>query len=328
MARAQVLVEAYVAAGFAKIHLDCSMSCAGDLERLDDAVVASRAARLARVAEDAASAAGRPGAVVYVIGTEVPVPGGAHESITALTPTSAQAARVTLAAHRAAFHDAGVDSAFDRVLGLVVQPGVEFDHLQVVGYDHSRTAALRGVTGEHPHLVFEAHSTDYQSVAALTELVQDHWAILKVGPGLSFALREALMGLAAIEDVLIPADRRSRLFEVVESAMLTEPRWWQGYYPGEAAAQQLARRFSYSDRIRYYWPRPEVRDAERRLFDNLTEIDLPLPLLSQYLPDQYTRIRNGTLAAEPRALVLDRVRDVLRGYARACAPDVVRRSLS
>ena len=58
-------------------------------------------------------------------------------------------------------------------------------------------------------MVFEAHSTDYQTDAALAALVADGWGVLKVGPGLTFALREALFALAAIEDELVPAERRS-----------------------------------------------------------------------------------------------------------------------
>ena len=46
MAKAEVLIDQYVKAGFRKIHLDCSMSCSGDPVPLPDAVVAERAARL------------------------------------------------------------------------------------------------------------------------------------------------------------------------------------------------------------------------------------------------------------------------------------------
>ena len=45
---------------------------------------------------------------------------------------------------------------------------------------------------------------------------------------------------------------------------------------------------------------------------------LPLPLVSNFLPAQYARIREGSLAPEPRALVIDHVCDVLRAYRRAC----------
>ena len=320
MVRSEALVQAYVEAGFSKIHLDCSMACAGDATPLSDAVVAGRAARLARVAEDAAVRAFGASGLVYVVGTEVPVPGGAQETIEELTPTTPEAARATLEHHREAFVAAGAAAAWSRVLALVVQPGVEFDHLRVVDYERERTKDLQQVLTPDTRMVFEAHSTDYQTVDALTALVEDHWAVLKVGPGLTFALREAMFALAAIEAELVPAERRSHLPDVLDEVMVESPRWWEGYYHGTPEEQRLARRYSYSDRSRYYWPDERVDAAQAALFATLTETGIPLPLLSQYLPDQYTRVRRGSLPADPRALVLDRVRDVLRGYARACNP--------
>jgi len=144
--------------------------------------------------------------------------------------------------------------------------------------------------------------------------------VLKVGPGLTFALREALFALSAIEAELVPPDERSRLPEVLDEVMRDDPKWWQGYYHGTPDEQLLARRFSYSDRSRYYWPHPRLEAAQSALLETLQRRGIPLPLLSQYLPDQYTRVRAGTLSNDPRDLVLDRVRDVLRGYAAACHP--------
>jgi D-tagatose-1,6-bisphosphate aldolase subunit GatZ/KbaZ len=316
MGRAEELVAEYVEAGFAKLHLDTSMGCAGDPAPLNDAHVAERAARLARVAEDRARRGGRT--PVYVIGTEVPVPGGAQENIEGLEPTSPDAAARTIEAHREAFDAAGVGDAWPRVVGLVVQPGVEFDHHHVVDYDRRQTKALTAVLDDHPGMVFEAHSTDYQRAENLAALVEDRWAILKVGPWLTFALREALFALAAIEDELVPPDRRSRLVAVVEERMLTKPEWWQDYYPGGAEEQRLARRYSYSDRIRYYWSDPVVATAQERLLANLGDRVIPLPLISAHLPQQYESIRRGELPVDPRALAIHRVRGVLAAYSRAC----------
>ena len=136
----------------------------------------------------------------------------------------------------------------------------------------------------------------------------------------SFALREVLFALAAMEEELITHADQSHLPQVVEQRMLADPSQWEGYYPGNADEQRLARRYSYSDRMRYYWPDPDVRSAQDRLLANLAGVELPLPLISQHLPDQYARIRRGELVAQPRALVIDHVRDVLRAYARACDP--------
>jgi D-tagatose-1,6-bisphosphate aldolase subunit GatZ/KbaZ len=316
MAEADALVAAYVRAGFTKIHLDCSFSCAGDPVPLTDEVVAERTARLVRVAEE--TAGGSAGALRYVIGTEVPVPGGAHETLEDMAATSPPAARLTLERNRDAFAAHRVAEAWPRVMALVVQPGVEFDHLQVFDYRRERTTELREVLAGEPNMVFEAHSTDYQTVDGLAALVEDHWAVLKVGPGLTFALREALFALAAVEDELVGPGARSGITDVVDRRMRDEPSWWSGYYGGDAAEQRLARRYSYSDRMRYYWPDPEIAAAQDRLFANLSALDIPLPLLSAHLPDQYRRVRAGALTATPRDLVVDRIRDVLRDYDRAC----------
>ena len=318
LAKAQTMVRAYAEAGFTKIHLDASMACAGDPEPLPPEVIAGRAARLAQVAE---AAGGRPG---YIVGTEVPVPGGAHEAIDHLEVTRTEDLAQTIAVHRDAFARSGLEDAWSRVLAVVVQPGVEFGSLQVVDFVPERADALAAAIRAVPGLAFEAHSTDYQTEAALAALVARHFAILKVGPGLTFTLREALFALALIEAELVPAEQRSRLREMLEAAMLADPRHWQGHYPGSPDEQRFARAFSLSDRCRYYWPVPQLAAAVERLLANLTERPIPLPLLSQYLPRQHDAIREGRLAAEPRALVRAKVDEVAGVYARACGSSAER----
>jgi D-tagatose-1,6-bisphosphate aldolase subunit GatZ/KbaZ len=320
MAHAEDLVRAYVAAGFVKLHLDCSYPCADDAGPLDNEVMAARAARMLEVAETEAARVGLTGALRYVIGTEVPVPGGADHDITELVATSALSARTTLQHHRDAFERVGASAVWTQVMALVVQPGVEFDHLRVIDYRSQATRELRTVLDDEPAMIFEAHSTDYQSREALTALVADGWGVLKVGPALTFALREALFALAAVEAELVPADERSRLPAVVEARMLEEPDRWQDYYSGTAQEQAIARRYSYSDRMRYYWPDPAIEAAVEGLMESLTRRHIPDPLLSAYLPAQYARVRTGILLPAPRELVMDRVRDVLRTYAAAVTP--------
>ena len=318
LAKAQTMVRAYAEAGFTKIHLDASMACAGDPEPLPPEVIAGRAARLAQVAE---AAGGRPG---YIVGTEVPVPGGAHEAIDHLEVTRTEDLAQTIAVHRDAFAKAGLEDVWSRVLAVVVQPGVEFGSLQVVDFVPGRADALATAIRAVPGLAFEAHSTDYQTEAALAALVARHFAILKVGPGLTFALREGLFALAQIEAELLPPEQRSQLRETLEAAMLADPRHWQGHYPGSPDEQRFARAFSLSDRCRYYWPVPQLAAAVERLLANLTERPIPLPLLSQYLPRQHDAIREGRLAAEPRALVRAKVDEVAGVYARACGSSAER----
>lgn len=312
MAKAEAMVAAYVAAGFRKIHLDCSMGCKGEPAALADAVVAERAARLAKVAEATASAAGLP-APVYIIGTEVPPPGGATHEIQAIEVTAPQAAERTLAVHREAFAVAGVSGALERVLALVLQPGVEFGNANVVIYDPPAARGLSRALGRLPGLVFEAHSTDYQPTEALAALVDDGFAILKVGPGLTFALREALYGLDAIAREL-RVGHGEPLPAVMERLMLAEPGNWRSHHPGTPDEQYLQRHFSYSDRIRYYWTHPEAVAAVDRLMAKLEAVSIPETLVSQYLGRLYPAVAAGSLPARPRELCLAAIDQALAPY--------------
>jgi D-tagatose-1,6-bisphosphate aldolase subunit GatZ/KbaZ len=315
--KAEVMVSEYVTAGFRKIHLDCSMPCAGDPSPLADSVVAARAARLCRIAEDAWTHAGGE-APVYIIGTEVPKPGGAAESLETLEVTDPEAVSVTLEAHREAFAAEGLESVWPRVVGLVVQPGVEFDHHKVIDYDRRKAQRLsRRITSE-PNLVFEAHSTDYQKPSGLRALVEDHFAILKVGPAVTFALRETLWALVDIARELNCVEGDT-LKEVTLKVMRGNPKYWRSYYT-DAAHETFDLQYSLSDRIRYYWSVPEVQRACAGLLQTLGEKELPLTLLSQYLPSQYAAIREGWLANDVQAILLEGVAQVLRQYAQACGP--------
>lgn len=322
MAEARDLVSAYVAAGFQKIHLDTSMACADDPEALPDETVAARAAELCAVAEATARARLGESRPVYVIGTEVPPPGGAAGAMDGLQVTSARAVRDTLAAHEAAFAARGLKAAWRRVIALVAQPGVEFGHASVHDYAPEKARPLRELIAELPHIVYEAHSTDYQPAATYPTLVRDHFAILKVGPQLTWALREALFALSHIEDELVTEGRRSNLRAACEQAMLDQPENWAKYYPRAEPEARLCRRYSYSDRIRYYWPAPAITAAVARLLENLRGADIPPPLLSQYMPAQYAALRAGELAALPADLIRHRIMQVTDSYARACGKAV------
>jgi D-tagatose-1,6-bisphosphate aldolase subunit GatZ/KbaZ len=315
--KAKVMVAEYVAAGFRKIHLDCSMSCADDARSLGDELIAERTAALCKITEAAwRSAGGEP--PVYIIGSEVPVPGGAHETLQELAVTTPEAAHATIEAHLRAFARHGIEEAWSRVVGLVVQPGVEFDHHQVIDYSRSEAVALSRSIEPVAGMVFEAHSTDYQTAVALEALVQDHFAILKVGPGLTFALREVIWALSdiALELGLVP---QASLKDTMLEEMKRNPRYWRAYYT-DPERQEFDLQFSLSDRIRYYWNTPVVERACMQLFESLALRDIPLTLISQYLPVQYAAIRQGRLKSEPRELLLDGVAGVLRDYAGACHP--------
>ncbi|UDL93387.1 D-tagatose-bisphosphate aldolase, class II, non-catalytic subunit [Lichenihabitans sp. PAMC28606] len=319
MREASVMVRDFARAGFTKLHLDTSMGCAGETVALSDETTAARAASLAAIAEEAAPARET---LSYVIGTEVPVPGGALETLDHLAITSPDAARQTVAVHERAFAKLELQEAFGRTVGIVVQPGVEFGNADVVPYDRAKAKALSATLDGLPHVVFEAHSTDYQSEAALAALVDDGFAILKVGPGLTFALREALYGLDAIATVLGLQQADDSLSAAMERVMLREPGSWQPYYHGDAAELRLQRHFSYSDRIRYYWPHAEAQAALSRLLGLFGDRAIPATLISQYfgLLDPELLARSG--GATATVLQEAAVTRVLAIYARACGVTV------
>jgi D-tagatose-1,6-bisphosphate aldolase subunit GatZ/KbaZ len=324
MERAARMVRDYVGAGYEKIHLDASMRCADDPPgALADEVIADRTAALAAEAEAAVSdRAGAGPAPVYVIGTEVPPPGGQAGEHAGPVPTRVEDARRGLELTRAAFALRGLERAWERVLAQVVQPGVEFGDDVVYRYRREPAAHLRAFSESQERLVFEAHSTDYQTEASLRALVEDHFAVLKVGPELTFALREALFALEAIERELLERrapERLSGLRRALESSMREDPRHWKAYY-GEADEEtlRLRRAFSLSDRARYYWPVPAVRQAAERLFANLDAERLPAGLLRQHLPQEAEPLASGPREGATARLARGAVRRVLARYARAC----------
>jgi D-tagatose-1,6-bisphosphate aldolase subunit GatZ/KbaZ len=314
MSHAAEMVRLYVREGFHKIHLDASMACAGDPNPLPEETIAKRAAFLCSAAESS-SQEPHP---VYVIGTEVPTPGGAMEHA-AVAITSREAAEQAILAHRQAFAAARIHTAWDRVIALVVQPGVEFSNENVTDYEPSHAESLCQVLRSHANLVFEAHSTDYQRPQALAELVRDGFAILKVGPALTYAMRQALFALATIEEQCIPPAQQSSLPEVIERAMLQQPDHWKKHYRGSMQEEHRLRIHSYSDRIRYYWTDPPVQHAVEILIANLEARGIPETMLSDVLPSQYSKVREGALRNAPLPLIFDKIGEALDPYIAACS---------
>ena len=281
MQKSAVMMKDYIQAGFVKIHLDCSMKLGDDPQgALDMEVSARRAAQLAKIAETS-HVDGYP-FPRYVIGTEVPIPGGATEHEEGVSLTKIEDARQTIEVTREAFYREGLQSAWERVVGVVVQPGVEFGDDFVLKYQPEKAKELSRFI-ESQSMIYEAHSTDYQTREALGNLVRDHFAILKVGPGLTFAFREAVFALAMMENELIVKDQRSNIIQVLDDVMMQHPEHWQKYYRGNEAEQAFKRKYSLSDRARYYWVQPKVQDAFECLMKNLGNKTLPYALTSQFV---------------------------------------------
>lgn len=318
------LVYQYARAGFTKIHLDTSMKVADDAEGLlSTEVIARRGAVLYKAAIKGYEElkAEKPEAMrpVFVIGSEVPIPGGAQEAEDSLTVTSVAAFKDTVAAYKRIWAEEGVADGMKDVIAVVVQPGVEFGDDQVFLYDHDAAAELCSALKEFPEVCFEGHSTDYQSRECLKAMVEDGIAILKVGPALTYGLREALFSLSLMENELVPEKERSNFIDVLEKVMLENPGNWQKHYHGDEKQLHLARKYSFSDRARYYIGQPEVVAAMNRLFTNLNTYKIPLNMLHQYMPLTYAKVRDGVLPLDAKELAMDGITSFMLDYEYAVA---------
>ena len=315
MAKARDLMRAYVEAGFTKIHLDCSEGCKGEPAQIDDDLCARRAAALATVCETYAL---DRGALSYVVGTEVPPPGGArgNRAYQTVAPTLPDRASHTLKLCQAAFDEAGIEAAWRRVIGLVVQPGLEFSSNHIDYFDGTTPDLLSAALIDTPHLAFEAHSTDYQHPEVFSELARRHFAVLKVGPALTFAYRKALYALDAMSPGIDPRRSGQEVADVMEAVMINKPVHWLKHYQGDSKTLRLLRHFGYADRIRYYWREPKAQKAADCLLNSIAE-PIPLTLLGQYFtPDVIDRAaglenRAGSFA---HSLIWAQVQEALNPY--------------
>ena len=313
------LVYQYARAGFTKIHLDTSMKVADDAEGLlSTEVIARRGAILYKAAIKGYEElkAEKPEAIrpVFVIGSEVPIPGGAQEAEDSLAVTSVAAFKDTVATYKRVWEEEGVGEGMNDVIAVVVQPGVEFGDDQVFLYDSAAAADLCTALKEFPEVCFEGHSTDYQSRECLKAMVEDGIAILKVGPALTYGLREALFSMSLMENELVPEEERSNFIDVLEKVMLENPGNWQKHYHGDEKQLHLARKYSFSDRARYYIGQPEVVEAMNKLFANLNAHKIPLNMLHQYMPLTYAKVRDGELPLDAKELAMDGVTNFMLDY--------------
>ena len=313
------------------IHLDevAEISIATRCDCLSDEIIANRAAILATVAQNSYKERLKtvPDAIepIYIIGSEVPIPGGSLQNNNDMQITKADDLDHTIKAFEKAFIDHGVKDAYDNVIGIVVQPGVEEKDDGCVEYDRNKAKELMAAIDKYDNLIYEGHSTDYQTKIKLKELVEDKVKILKVGPALTFAMREGLFSLAYIEKELYKNTNKqtSDLIEKLEKRMLSDDKYWHKHYFGSIDEIAFKCKYSFSDRIRYYMVDKQIQDAINILFDNLKD-GIPLNLLSQFMPIQYTKVREKTLANTPNALVKDRIKNCIDEYLYATQQHLIK----
>ena len=322
MAKARDQVQAYITAGYRKIHLDASMRCADDTGNSDAGlateIVAERTADLCQVAEETfKNLKDKSPEPLYVIGSDVPIAGGAQEDLSHIEPTTVSSVAETIRLTQKAFYIRDLQAAWDRVVAIVVQPGVEYGDTKIIDYDREKARPLSEFIETFDKLIYEAHSTDYQRSKSLRHMVEDHFAILKVGPWLTFVFREALFALAMMESEWLGLKKGvvlSNLVQIIDDAMLNKPSNWRKHYSGNESHLKFLRKYSYSDRVRYFWPDKTITDSLNRLFNNIEQNPIPLCLLSQYMPVQYSAVRDGKLDNKPIDLIYSKIHEVIDKY--------------
>ena len=325
MSNSRELLRLCILAGFKKIHLDTSMKLADDDPdaRLSDEVIAERGVILLEECEKTYQEMlkANPDEIrpVYVIGSEVPIPGGSQdetEDEDSLQVTRVEDFEKTLEIYKQKFSEHGISDLWNDVIGVVVQPGVEFGDKDIHFYNRDKARELCASLNRHTNVIFEGHSTDYQPAEKLHEMAQDGVAILKVGPALTFALRQGLFALSMIEREFIDEDKRANFIETLERVMLENPANWIKHYHGSEHDKFIARKYSYSDRCRYYFSLPEIKAAITKLFANIDSVidKIPAGMLKQFMPRQYFRVRDGIIQMKAAVLVKDCVNEIADDY--------------
>ncbi|MBR0035143.1 MAG: class II D-tagatose-bisphosphate aldolase, non-catalytic subunit, partial [Synergistaceae bacterium] len=100
----------------------------------------------------------------------------------------------------------------------------------------------------------------------------------------------------------------------LDRVMLENPANWQKHYHGSEHDKYLARKYSYSDRCRYYFSLPEIRNSITKLFANIDSVEVPAGLFSQFMHRQYRKVMDGMLPMKAAALVKDCVAECAEGY--------------
>jgi len=325
MEKAHDMVREYVKSRFKKIHIDTSMSLADDSKGssapLDKNIIAERCVDLIKTSEKTISElkkqCNRNIEPVYVIGTDIPAPGGSDEVINGRRITKVSEFKDTVSTIKNFFNKNNLIDVWDRVIAVVVQPGVEHGDNLVIDYDRKEAKKLINSLREYPNFIFEGHATDYQTSEGLKDMVGDGIAILKVGPSLTNALRETIFALSYVEEELFGCNdnkKLSKIREVLENEMLKNKKYWENYYKGDKNKVRLAIKYSFFDRSRYYWQNNYVKESLELLISNLKSVKIPLSLISQFLPMQYKMVREDAIEIDPIVFIREAIKNVLDKY--------------
>ena len=118
--------------------------------------------------------------------------------------------------------------------------------------------------------------------------------------------------MAAIEEEM-KISSPSNIVAILMAAMDENPVHWRDYIAADPH-EQLLKLYGLSDRIRCYWPAPNVAAALKRLIANIDAAIVPPGLLSQFVGRMLPEGQSMSLSER---IVQAKVGDVVAMYRRA-----------
>ena len=251
------LINDCLKSNYSKIHIDTSIKCSSDKVLTSQEIFLITKTILNKIKKNK-----KLRKAFLVIGTEVPLSGGNDKSKLKLTSKSQ------------IFHDV---EKFKRIrignkpFGLVIEPGMKFMHYTILS-PKFKNFKKKKLISKRFNFVFEAHSTDYQSLSCLKNLVKNNFKFLKVGPELTFYMTRALFFMEELEKKYF-SKNKSNIKQKIFIEMMQNKKHWNSYYSGRKKFLKKLILNSRLDRIRYYLNKEKIEKSKKILEENINKLD-------------------------------------------------------
>ena len=268
------LIDSFLKEKFCKIHIDTSIKCKND-KHIDNDIIFNRTNQILRNPAIFKKIKDR----FIIIGTEVPLSGSGDSK--KIIKTSKQQINNESLRFKKILKSIGLKNNF---FGLVIEPGMRYMHSSITQPNFKDFKEKRRISIKN-NFVFEAHSTDYQSLKTLKQLVKNNFKYLKVGPEITFNYSRSLFFMQNLEKKIVKK-KCSNLKAKILSTMLDNSKHWKEYYKRKDKKLFLDSKL---DRLRYYLNSKKVVNSINLLKKNVNKLDKKIiyPLINQDLKKDF-----------------------------------------
>lgn len=259
MENAKELVKQYINAGFKKIHLDTAILCLNQ-KKISREEVVSRCTKLIKNIPKK-----KLNSIFFVVGTEVPAAGGG-DNVKPIVTKMNNIKKDYLSYRK---FISKFLSRKKQTFGLVIDPGIGFQNRTLTKSNFNKINQKKNFSLKN-NFIFEAHSSDYQSLADLKKLCNKNFKFLKVGPELTYFFMRAILLMEKVERNIF--FKNSNLKEVLLLQMDKNKKYWYKYYSKTKYDTEFLKLHSLLDRARYYWDNKKVRQSKKILFKNINSL--------------------------------------------------------